>query len=249
MTRHGTQLYLSRAQSHALDQGTAMKTSFIFLICACSGFVRLVDAQGSLAVSNLGQTSTASAFVANNSWIAQVINVGANTQGYILNSVQLLMGAASGNPSGFSVSVYSKSGDPHSFAIPGDFPQNNLGGLSGSEPVTGGVFSYSTTGIFLSPSTWYFVVATAATASSQGAYTWSACSGSTQGNGFEIENDYFSSNNGSSWTAHLRQNVFQLGISATAVPEPTPLVLFGLGGSFLFTRLARKFRSKALRQP
>ena len=33
------------------------------------------------------------------------------------------------------------------------------------------------------------------------------------------------------------------------IPEPSSFVLLGLGGSFLFTRLASKCRSKALRQP
>ena len=36
--------------------------------------------------------------------------------------------------------------------------------------------------------------------------------------------------------------------SFTIVPEPSSLVLLGLGGSFLFTRLARKSRSRALSQ-
>ena len=38
-------------------------------------------------------------------------------------------------------------------------------------------------------------------------------------------------------------------VVASVIPEPSSLVLLGMGGSFLFTRLARKSRSKALRQP
>ena len=38
-------------------------------------------------------------------------------------------------------------------------------------------------------------------------------------------------------------------ITLQQIPEPASLILLGMGGSFLFTRLARKSRSKALSQP
>jgi hypothetical protein len=177
-------------------------------------------AQGALYVSNLGQIPTGSAAIGSNSWVAQTIVTGKSSGGYVLNSIQLLTDVASGTPGGFVVSLYSKTGDPHSLHIPGDAPQSSLGSLGGSDPAAGGVFTYTTSGIVLSPSTFYFVVFTAATPTNEGAYTWSAANAFTQSNGFTIDDSYFSSTNGSSWTSHIRQNVFQLGIYATAVPPP-----------------------------
>ena len=189
---------------------------------------RLTAAQGALYVSNLGQTPTGSAAIGSDSWVAQTFITGGSLDGYFLNSVQLLMNGASGIPSGFAVSLYSKTGDPHS-ATTGDSPQGSLGSLSGLDPATGGVFTYATSGIMLSPSTFYFVVVTAATPVAEGSYNWSAATALTRGNGFTIDNGYYSSANGSTWTGIDRQDVFQLGIYATAVPEPATLALAGLG--------------------
>ena len=83
----------------------------------------------------------------------------------------------------------------------------------------------------LSPSTFYFVVVTATTPTNEGAYVWSAGNTFTQSNGFTIDDGYFSSSNGSSWTSHLRQNVFQLGVYATAVPPPNLIVSSDVSGS------------------
>jgi hypothetical protein len=193
-----------------------------------------VQAQGTLYVSNLGQTPTGSAVVGSDSWIAQTIHTGNNPGGYALNSIQLLMDAASGSPSGFAVSIYSTSGGNNP-------PGSSLGSLGGSDPATGGIFTYTASDITLSPSTWYLVVVTAATPVAQSAYDWSAANGQTQGNGFIIDDTYFSSPDGSSWTFHLRQDVFQLGIYATPVPEPSTLALVALGALFLGFRRWRNY--------
>jgi hypothetical protein len=180
------------------------------------------QAQGTLYVSNLGLTPNTSASIGNDAWIAQSIITGIDSSGYILNSVQLLMDEGSGSPSGFNVSIYSFSGSD---------PQNNLGSLTGSDPMAGGLFTYATSGIMLSPSTVYFVVLTAATPVSQGAYDWSALAegGSALGiNQWIINDSYYSSANGSSWTGHNRYDTFQLAIYATAVPEPATLSLAGM---------------------
>jgi hypothetical protein len=183
---------------------------------------RLTAAQGTLCVSNLSQTPTGSASIGSDAWIAQHFITGTDSDGYSLNSVQLLMNAASGGPSGFNVSIYSSPGN--------GAPGSSLGSLSGFDPAVGGLFTYTTSAIMLSPSTFYFVVVTAATPVSLGAYVWSAAQSFTQGSmHWVIDNDYFSSANGSTWTGIDRQNVFQLGIYATAVPEPTTLALAGLG--------------------
>ena len=182
---------------------------------------RLTAAQGAPYVSNLGQTPTGSASIGSDAWIAQRFIAGTYPGGYSLNSVQLLMDAASGSPSGFNVSIYSSlSGGSY----------NNLGNLVGSDPSAGGLFTYATSGIMLSPWTAYYVVVTAATPVAQGAYVWSAAHAFTDGgDAWTIDNLYFSSADGSSWTAHQRSAVYQLAFYATAVPEPTTLALAWLG--------------------
>jgi hypothetical protein len=183
----------------------------------------MAQAQGTLYVSNLGQTPTDSAAIGSDSWIAQQFYTGTNADGYVLNSIQLLMDAASGSPSGFTVSIYSFNNSNYG-------PGSDLGSLSGSDPSAGGIFTYTASGLTLSPSTAYFIVLTAATPVAQGAYAWSLgqqyAGGSDQ---WEIFPDYESSANGSSWDSHARSNTFQLAVYATAVPEPSLLGLSPLG--------------------
>jgi hypothetical protein len=187
----------------------------------------MVQAQGTLYVSNLGQTPTGSAAIGSDSWIAQQFYTGTNADGYVLNSVQLLMDAASGSPSGFTVSIYSFNNSNYG-------PGSNLGSLSGSDPAAGGVFTYTASGLTLSPSTAYFIVQTSAMPVAQGAYVWSAANGANGTEGSDlwaIDGSYASSSDGSSWTVYdgRGEDVFQMAIYATAVPEPTTLALAGLG--------------------
>jgi len=135
----------------------------------------LCPAQGTI-MSNLGLTPTGSLGVGSDSWIAQQFfseyNAN-NTSAYVVTSVQLLMDPGSGNPGGFTVSIYSGSSGP----------QKDLGALSGPDPSAGGLFTYTSSGITLlpynniNPPTDYFIVVTGATPVGQGAYAWSAESG------------------------------------------------------------------------
>jgi hypothetical protein len=197
-----------------------MKTILIVILPIIGLFaVQRIPAQGTLYVSNLGQGPTGSTAIGSDSWIAQVFVTGTNSGGYALNSIQLLMNPASGNPTDFSVSIYSSLS-----------PIYDLGSLSGSGPAAGGIFTYTASGITLSPSANYFVVLTAATPVAQGAYNWSAgiqyAFGSNQ---WEIAAAYFNSADGLIWTGHSRQNAFQFDIYATSVPEPATYALAGLG--------------------
>ena len=190
-----------------------------------------IQAQGTLYISNLGQTPTGRSDIGSNFWIAQEYITGNNSDGYSLDSVQLLMNAASGSPTGFAVSVYSKTGDPHS-ASNGDSPLADIGNFNGSaDPSAGGLFAYSSDGLSLASHTFYFIVVTSATSVASGSYVWSAANSFTQDPNtlWTIEDAYFSSVNGSSWDETLRQNVFQMAIYATPVPEPQTEVLLGLG--------------------
>ena len=175
-----------------------------------------------LYVSNLLQTASGSAEVGSDSWIAQEFFTGNDAGAYTLNSIQLLMNAASGSPNGFSLSIYD---------ILNTAPNNNLGNLVGPDPSAGGVFTYTTSGITLAPSSIYFVVAISTTPVAQGAYVWSKGGQYAIGNGsWEIYQNYFTSSDGSSWTRNPVQNAFQMAIIATPIPEPGVLGLLGLGG-------------------
>jgi hypothetical protein len=178
------------------------------------------QAQGVLYISDLGLPPTGSGTIGSNSWIAQTFVTGANSGGYLLNSVLLGMDASAGTPSGFTVSIYSKTGDPHSEHEPGDSPQSSLGSFIGLEPTTPGIFDYTNSGIVLSPSTWYFVVLTSGTSTNSGSYAWSATSGLIQTNSFTIQDEFFASSNGVAWTWYPRQKTFQLSLYAGAVPPP-----------------------------
>lgn len=198
---------------------------------------QFVRAQGTLYVSNLGQPTVGSMAIGRDSWIAQPFSTGTNSAGYSLYSVELLMGAGSGNPAGFNVAIYSSL-----------TPINNLGTLTGPGPSAGGLFTYTTSGIVLSPSTSYFLVATATTPAAQGAYKWSAADSfgriyTTQGDPWSIPDSYESSTDGSSWTFNPRGNISQFAIYATPAPEPGVLSLLGLGGlGFLWQHQKAKWR-------
>lgn len=191
---------------------------------------RVAPAQGTTYISNLGQTPVGSGAVGNDSWIAQQFTTGTNSTGYALNSVQLLMDPALGSPNGFSASIYSC---PRNGA-----PGIELGSLDGTDPAAGGIFSYDASGLVLSPGTSYAIVLTATTPIAQGAYEWSANDSFGRitvapGDPWTIPDAFYSSADGSSWTAHGRGNIFQFAIDGAAVPEPGFSSLLALGGLWL----------------
>jgi hypothetical protein len=201
-----------------------MKRAFFSaLLLAANALALSADAQGTLYVSNLGQTQTGSSPIASDAWIAQLIITGTNSGGYVLNSVQLLMDPSSGSPGGFTVSIYS--------SLSG-VPNNSLGAFSGADPVAGGILTYTSSGYALSPDTPYFIVLTASTPAAEGAYDWSANNlrEITGNDMWQIIDTYWSSSDGASWTDHIRSNAFQLALYATPAPEPGALGLLALGG-------------------
>ena len=199
---------------------------------------QIAQAQGTIYLSNLDQPSIGSLAVGSDSWIAIPFVAGNNTDGYLLNSVQLEMTNASGNPIGFMVMLYSNnSNNPI-------FPGSSLGTLSGStDPLIGGIYSYTApSNLTLSPRTEYFLVLTAGTMVADGAYEWSVAStASINKNGNWYRGTYggegpfaFASIDGSSWSLVMNGlGRLQLAIDATAVPEPGGLSLFVLGGLLL----------------
>jgi hypothetical protein len=189
----------------------------------------MTQAQGTLTyLSNLGQTSIGNNPVGSNSWLAAGFITGYNTEGYVLNSVQLEMTGASGNPSGFRVMVYIQN----LFAI---VPGNIVGTLAGStDQAIGGFYTYTpTSNIILYPNIYYFIVITAGTAVANGSYNPSGDWGGGIGH-------VATSGNGSSWFG-TPAGYAQFAITATPIPEPSPSLLLLLGsGVFIYIRRIKK---------
>jgi hypothetical protein len=203
---------------------------------------QILQAQGTTYLSILGQPPDGSLAVGSDSWLAGAFQTGTNASGYSLNSIQLGMADASGNPSGFTVMLYTRGG------IVAPVPGSSLGTLSGSlNPVIGGIFTYAAApNITLAPGTPYFIVLTAETPIASGAYGWNyANTSSYNPNGGWLGAVTFSSSNGSSPWIRLGpdpQYYFsQFAINATPIPEPGVSGLLGLGGlAFLWHRWKAK---------
>ena len=210
----------------------------LFVPCLC---FRAANGQSLLYVSNLSQPSATDVPVGSDSWYAVSFTTGNYSLGYSLNGIQLLMHGITGNPFGFGVSIYRADGG---------FPGNSIvGNLTGSDPVLNRTYTYTASDITLSPSTRYFVVAHSSTPVTTGSFLWSSPSTSfseTLG-GWAYGPYHSKSSDGAIWSRAAPD--LQFALYATAIPEPSSLALLGIGGSFLFMRLARKSRSKALRQP
>jgi hypothetical protein len=208
------------------------KIIVLFIVSTFAG--QLVQAQGITYLSNIGQSSVGNLAVGSDSWYAAQFFTGDNTGGYVLDSVQLGMADASGNPNSFTVMIYGTGNNP-SAVLPG----NSLGSLSGSlNPVTAGTYSYTpASSLTLLPNTDYFIVLTAGTAVANGAYEWSfAGANSYNPSGRWGASGVTTSNNGSSWSRTVA-DFPEYAITATAVPEPSAvsLILFG-SGVFIYAR-------------
>ena len=210
-----------------------------FFICSVAIATQIVDAQGTTFLSNLEQPSTGSDAVASDSWLAIAFGSGNNAGGYTLNSVQLGMTDASGNPNNLMVTLYQHYNGANLLT-------SNLGSLNGSsDPATGGVYVFSpASNLTLSANAFYLVVLTAGTAVVNGAYELSLAGASfyNPSGGWTVGDmgPLFSSLNGSSW--NLISGNPQFSINATAVPEPSTLGLLTLGGLLLGWRWRKSSR-------
>lgn len=218
-----------------------MKKLPVYILSFISLFSFSGKGQGTLFVSNLSQPVNTIVFIAHDSWYANSFTTGPNSLGYSLNSVQLLMQTAIGNPSGFSVSIYLGNGG---------FPSStNVGNLSGSDPLAGGVHSYSASMVTLLPSTRYFVVVSAQTFLSTGAFRWSSpTTGFSDTTGGWSYGPYHStSTDGINWSRSAPD--LQYAVYATAIPEPSSAVVLALGSLMLATSLRRRHKYRFNHSP
>ncbi|MEI9961443.1 MAG: PEP-CTERM sorting domain-containing protein [Limisphaerales bacterium] len=215
------------------------KIIIMFMVALLS--LQIIHGQGAITyLSNLGQSSASSDTIGSDSWLAVLFVTGGNAGGYFLNSIQLGMTDASGNPNGFTAMLYAH--DPSNLA--GISPGSSLGTFNGStDPATGGIFNYTAiANMALSANTPYFIVLTAGTTIANGTYQWSLAgiNSYNPSGGWHSSGGVLTSNNGSSWS--FNPIVAQFAINATPIPEPGILSLFSLGG-LGFLRYRRKAKA------
>lgn len=178
---------------------------------------QIVLSQDTVYLSNLGEASGGGVAVNNDSVIRAPFTTGSNSGGYILDSVQLVMNAASGDPTDFNVAIYG------------------LGSLTGSaNPFNAGVFTYIASGITLQADTTYYVAVISRQSSINGDYYWSLANTSDYDSSdnwamAQTSSTYYYTVNG----GIVPSNPLQFAIDATVVPEPSVFGLLALG-SLLF---------------
>ena len=204
-------------------------------VCLCgvalSAFTPHGDAAQITYVSNLTATTVADGLVEQTSWFASQFTTGPDALGYALNAIQVGLDGTAGNPSGFSLTLFSDNSGA---------PGTSLGPLSGStNPSTAGTYTYTASGIALSPSTPYWIVLATASAQPTG-YYWNITSSTTytSSDAWEINTTqmYGSHDQGTSWSKSGADSAGQFNVSATAVPEPGTLAVVALASPALLRR-------------
>ncbi len=191
------------------------------------GLLSSLQAQGKIYVSNLGSPTAGNLPVASDAWLSTWFQTGPSPAGYSLNSIHLSMGTATGNASGFSVMLW-------------DFQQQqSIANLTGSAPATNGLYTYSAANFFLQPSSVYWFAIKGGTPAATGSFHWnySPLVGFIPGvDGWDGGGAYQTSIDGQQWSRLGNVGTLQFAVNATAIPEPSGLALFGLGGLLLLTR-------------
>jgi hypothetical protein len=191
------------------------------LIFALSAFVfsvpQFAHSQGLLTtmLSNGSEPAGGSVFYGSDLWIAQPFETGNISDGYTLG---LCLISGSGAFSS-SLSIYSDNNGT---------PENSIG----------------LGGLALSPSTTYWIVATASTPAQSSGFpscSWSYASDnnySSSSDNWSINPTFDLSTDGSNWASYATHSPFQFLIVSTPVPEPSTCSLTGLGFATIF--LCRK---------
>jgi hypothetical protein len=198
--------------------------SLLFIAASCFVSPLVAQSQGTLYVSNLGETSyNGGPFDYGETTtygLSAGFVTGSNSTGYTLDSIQLLMGNSELGPGTFNVAIYSDDNGQLG---------TSLGFLSGSpSPYTEGTYTYTSTGIELSASTAYLLVV-----SSDSPYIW-----------YDTTSPNYQSSDGWSEIEGTDGRQLQFGIDAdplaiSSVPEPSVISLAGISGLiavFLFRK-------------
>jgi hypothetical protein len=189
-------------------------------------------ARGSLFLSNLGEQSLGVTAVGNDLWIGQPFNTGNNPGGWLIESVDLLMGDSEGQPDGFSITING----PSRFG-----PGPVLATLGGPEPISAGVYNYTGTGVVLPRLTTRWLVLTSETGMSEGSYSWgvSETLSYESSSGWTPGPYYDSSSDGLQWMRNTG-SMLQFAIHGAPIPESTILALVGMSGLFVLARAVKR---------
>ncbi len=203
----------------------ALRWGLVVIACTAQTVPLTTNAQSTLYLSHLGDTgNTGIGVYSSNPW-AVSFETGTSPNGYSLDSIQLRIAGAFGNPTGFTLSVYNNNGD-----VPG----TSIAPLSGFQPTSAGIYAFSASDVTLSPSTVYWAVATSAdSGTSANSLYWAFDPRSyTSADGWSLGGDaYFSDLD--MWNPN-GTSPLTLAIEATAVPEPEVDALIGLGLCAMF---------------
>lgn len=208
-----------------------IKRIILGIILLVSLSSRLAQSQGTTTyLSNLGGLPGGSLAVGSDSWVGNEFTVGTNPGGYLLNSVQLGMASASGNPGGFTATLDAAwTGPVHG----GNGGQNLIIPLTGSaDPAAAGIYTYTPpANLTLTQNYLYGIVVTAGTPVANGSYQWlEAVGGLRLSNGWNSAYVLSESTDGLSWNPTFPGSIYpEFAINATAVPEPAGWGLFGMG--------------------
>jgi MYXO-CTERM domain-containing protein len=178
----------------------------VLLAALCS-----VSAYSQVTVSNLDNTVSYESSVYWTNWLAGSFTT--DSSNYSLSSVTVLLNAVLNSSTPLILSVYSDN-----TGLPGTLLET----LSGSNPTTGGQFTFTSSGLTLSPDTTYFLVGSTP---GYGVYHWNYTTDTSElitgGSGWTLGNDMWTSNNsGTSWN-NSSGAPFMFSVTATsAVPEP-----------------------------
>jgi hypothetical protein len=195
-------------------------------------------------ISNLGQASSGFGFgvgtndppTLSNLMRAQTFRTGLQSQGYRLNSVTLSVGGSTGSGLGsFQVQL---------FAAGPFLPTTSLGNFSvTSDPVGPGQYTYAFTNpsVVLSPQTYYAIVARSPSSAGPtvSQYGWRTSSTSTLDASSDpnwLLFDQLVKTEGSANWNSIRSGPYQFAIDATAIPEPSAILLAAVGCTCLLLR-------------
>lgn len=174
--------------------------------------------------NNFGSVASGNLTVSGSNWFASGFTTGTSTSYLNLTGVNLSL-AVSGTASSAVpvVSIFSGSSNPTTAVATLNGPT-----ITNSAPAQTFTFSPSSVPLTLSANTNYWVVLSAAA----GQFGWYFANGTPaeqNGSGFSFVNGQSSTNAGSSWSQELLPSLGATSIQVQAVPEPSTIMLAGIG--------------------